>query len=111
MTKAEELYHSIAADIPDTTKSKMFGALCLKAPNGKAGVMFWKEYMVFKLPDTEQAEALQLKNAKMFTPMDGRAMNGWVQLSEAHSAKWKQLAETSMEHVKKIEVKSKKAKK
>lgn len=111
MTKAEELYHSIAADIPDTTKSKMFGALCLKAPNGKAGVMFWKGFMVFKLPDTEQAKALLLKDAKIFTPMDGRAMNGWVQVPEECSAKWKQLAETAMEHVKKIEVKPKKAKK
>jgi hypothetical protein len=108
MTKAEELYHTIAAGIPDTTESKMFGALCIKAPNDKAGVMFWKEYMVFKLPETEQAKALQLKDAKMFTPMEGRPMNGWVQLSEEHSDKWEELAETAMEHVKQIEVKAKK---
>lgn len=110
MTKAEELYHSIAAGIPDTTESKMFGALCIKAPNDKAGVMFWKEYMVFKLDETTMTKALALKDAKMFTPMEGRPMNGWVQLSAAHSGKWKHFAEKAMEHVKQIEVKSKKKK-
>lgn len=37
MTKAEELYHEIASQIPNATKGSMFGALCLKAPNNKAG--------------------------------------------------------------------------
>lgn len=43
MTKAEERYHQIADYLDNVTKSKMFSALCLKAPNGKAGVMFWKD--------------------------------------------------------------------
>lgn len=85
----------------------MFGALCLKAPNGKAGVMFWKEYMVFKLPAAIQEQALQLKDAKMFTPMDGRAMNGWVQLSEVHAGTWQEYAATAMEYVAAIVVKGK----
>lgn len=108
MTKAEELYHEIATAIPDTVQSKMFGALCIKAPNGKAGVMFWKGYMVFKLDADLQAEALSLSGAKMFTPMEGRAMNGWVQLSEVHAAKWRQYAQQAMAYVSKIEVKKKK---
>lgn len=108
MTKAEELFHAIAADIPDTKEGRMFGALCIKAPNGKARIMFWREYMVFKLPATDQAKVLLLKDAKMFTPMEGRAMNGWVQLSEQHQAVWKQYAEMAMEYVRKIKVKEKK---
>ena len=108
MTKAQELYHKIAADLPDTKEGKMFGALCIKAPNGKAGVMFWKEFMVFKLSGADQEKALKLKDAKIFTPMEGRPMGGWVQLSEEHSKVWKKYAALAMEEVKKIEVAKKK---
>src|SRR3954467_10353148 len=99
MTKPEELFHKIAADIPDTKEGKMFGALCIKAPNGKAGVMFWKEYMIFKLSGDAEKEALGLSGAKIFDPMGGRPMTGWVQLSDKHSAKWKKYAEIAMEAV------------
>ncbi len=106
MTKQEELFHKIAAGIPDAKESKMFGALCIKAPNGKAGVMFWKDDMIFKLEGNELEKALKLKGAKIFTPMENRPMGGWVQLSFDHSDKWKQLAKKSMDYVK--ELKSKK---
>jgi hypothetical protein len=103
MTKAEKLYHEIAAEIPDCKESKMFGALCIKAPNGKAGVMFWKEeYMIFKLDGETLEQALKLKGAKLFDPMGGRPMGGWVQLSETHISKWKKYAAISMELVKKL---------
>ncbi len=105
-----EMFDSIAAALPDTIKGKMFGALCIKAPNGKAGVMLWKDYMIFKLPPADQEKALQLEGAKMFTPMDGRPMNGWVQLSEVHSTKWKKLATIAMNYVRNIEVAPKKPK-
>lgn len=110
MSKAEELFHAIAAALPDTVKGKMFGALCIKAPNGKAGVMLWKDFMIFKLPAAEQDKALQLEGAQMFTPMEGRPMNGWVQLSELHSAKWEKLATIALDHVRRIEVAPKKPK-
>ena len=48
MSQAETLFHEIASEIPDTIEGKMFGALCIKAPNGKACVMYWKEDMIFK---------------------------------------------------------------
>ena len=107
MTKHEELYHKIATGIPDAAESKMFGALCIKAPNGKSGVMFWREDMIFKLSGKDEEAALALKGAKLFDPMGGRPMNGWVQVPNAHSAKWKKFAETAMENVKKIEVEKK----
>lgn len=53
MTKAEALFHKIASELPDVKEGKMFGALCIKAPNGKAGVMFWKEFLVVKLEGEE----------------------------------------------------------
>jgi hypothetical protein len=110
MTKGEQLFHDIAASIPDTTEGKMFGALCIKASNGKAGVMYWKEFMIFKLSGEAEKEAMKLKGAKVFEP-GGRPMNGWIQLSEDHAAKWKKLAETAMKEVKKIEVEKKPKKK
>ncbi|MBS1587434.1 MAG: hypothetical protein JSS82_18020 [Bacteroidetes bacterium] len=103
MTQAETLYHEIAAGIPDAKESKMFGALCIKAPNGKAAVMFWKECMIFKLTDKDEAEAMKLKGAKTFAPMDGREMKGWTQLSYDHAAKWPDLAKRAFDYVKKLE--------
>ena len=72
MTKAEELFHKIASELPDAKEGKMFGALCIKAPNGKSGVMFWKEFLVVKLEGEELQKALELKGAKIFTPMEDR---------------------------------------
>lgn len=103
MTKAEELYHTIADELPEATKGKMFGALCVKAPNGKAGIMFWKDYMIFKLDKQNEQQALGLKDAKLFDPMDGRPMNGWVQLSYEHASKWKKYAVLAMDYVRKID--------
>ncbi len=111
MTKAEELYYQIADATPNATKGKMFGALCLKAPNGKAGVMFWKDYMVFKLPTIELNEALSMDGIQMFTPMDNRAMNGWAQVPYDYADRWKQWAQQAMAFVALIEEKPKKKKK
>lgn len=107
MTKWEQLYHQIADSIPESEKGKMFGALCIKAPNGKAGVMFWRDDMVFKLPAKEEKEALALKGAKIFEPADGRPMGGWVHIPNTHSDKWKKYAVSSMKNVAAIEVDAK----
>ena len=103
MTEAEQLFHKIASEIPDTKEGKMFGALCIKAPNGKAGVMFWKEFMIFKLEGEQLNEVLSLDGAKIFEPMAGRPMGGWVQLSFYYKDKWKDLAVKAMDYVKSIE--------
>ena len=102
MTKSEKLFHEIAGQLPEAKEGKMFGALCIKAPNGKAGVMFWKEDMIFKLEGDDLKKALSLKDAKLFDPMGNRPMGGWVQLSFEHSKKWKELAVKSMEYVKNL---------
>ncbi len=107
MTKHEELFHTIASGLTDSQEGKMFGALCIKAPNGKAGVMFWKDDMIFKLSGAYEKEALALKGAKIFSPMDGRPMNGWVHVPNTHSMKWAKYAEIAMDAVKKIEVEKK----
>jgi len=86
----------------------MFGALCVKAPNGKAGVMFWKDYMVFKLTGEAEKEALSLDGAKVFTPMDNRPMNGWIQVPYDYASRWKEFAEKAMQYVATLEEKPKK---
>lgn len=111
MTKFEEQFHHIASEIQGAQEGKMFGALCIKAPNGKSGVMFWKDDMIFKLEGKELDEALALKGAKMFEPMDGRPMNGWAHIPNVHAAKWKKYAEKAMDFVKKIEAPPKEKKK
>jgi hypothetical protein len=102
MTKEEELFHQIAHDIPEGKEGKMFGALCVKSPNGKSGIMFWKEDMIFKLEGNILEEALKLEGAKPFDPMGGRPMKGWVQVPNKHSKKWNYYAKISYELVKNI---------
>jgi hypothetical protein len=99
MTKAEELFHEIAAALPEVKEGKMFGALCTKTPNGKASTMFWKEYMIFKLPPDDEKSAMKLKGAKVFEPAEGRPMKGWTQLPFEHSKQWKALAFKATEFV------------
>jgi hypothetical protein len=99
MTKAEETFHRIAADIPDSKEGRMFGALCIKAPNGKAGVMFYRDAMVFKLTGDELQQALALSGATLFDPAGGRPMKGWVQVPFEHATVWHRLAPIAMDGV------------
>ena len=100
MSPSETLYHQIAAALPDAVESKMFGAKCLKAPNGKALAMYWKDYMVFKLTGDAADEALSLDGAQLFTPMEGRPMNGWIQVPFDYADRWPEFAIHSVEFVK-----------
>jgi len=103
MTEAEKLYHNIAENLTGAQKSKMFGALCLKAPNGKALAMFWKDCMIFKLEKPDEEEVLKsLKGSHIFNPMGNRPMGGWVQVPYEHSKQWKSLVEKSMAYVKNL---------
>lgn len=102
MTKAQELFHKIASEIPDTVEGKMFGALCIKAPNGKAGVIFKNDTLAFKLEEPLIQETLSLDGAKIFEPADGQPMNGWVQLPFFYAEKWSELGHEAMNYVKNL---------
>lgn len=67
MTKAEILFHQIADELPNATKSKIFGTLCIKATNGKTVAIFWKDDVIFKLNKDDEKEALSLKGASQGT--------------------------------------------
>lgn len=102
METAEELFYEIVASIPEAKLSKMFGALCFKAPNGKAAAMYWQGDMVFKLTGEDEANALGLDGAQYFDPMGNRPMKGWVQIPYKYNEQWKGFAEKSLELAKSL---------
>jgi len=102
MTDSEKLFHEIASALPNTKEGKMFGALCIKVPGGKAVAMLWKNDMIFKLDEKSLKEALSLDGAKLFEPMDNRPMREWVQLSFDYSDRWQEFAEKALKYVENI---------
>jgi hypothetical protein len=102
MTKAEEYFHELTKEIPGAKPGKMFGALCIKAPNGKSAAMFWQDCMVVKLNTAELNNAMKLKGSKLFEPMPGRPMKDWVQINFEHKNKWKDYATISFDAVKEL---------
>ena len=111
MSAAKESLEKISKEISGAKLSKMFGADCIKAPNGKAVCMVWKDDMVFKLAGDDENEAMKIKGAHVFSPMEGRAMGGWIQIPEAHQKLWLGLAKKSMALVSNIKVEKKEKKK
>jgi len=110
MTEAAAYFNEITAAVPDATPGKMFGALCIKMPNGKAGAMFKDDCILVKLEGAIQAEALALKGAQVFTPMEGRPMNGWIQLPFSLKSKWQHYLIISTDAVRQIPAKAAKKK-
>ena len=100
MSKAEALFHRIANTLPEVKKSKMFGAQCYKAPNGKALAMYWQDTMVFKLTGDAEHDALSLDGAQYFNPMGERPMTGWVQVPFHYAERWPEFASKALDYVK-----------
>ena len=96
----EEKYHEVTANIPDAKPGKMFGALCMKTPNGKAACMFHKGNMVFKLQGEMEQEALALDGSQTFEPSPGKKMNGWTQVPFDYADQWEAFAIASVDYVK-----------
>ena len=103
MTKAEKLFHKIAAEIPGAQEGKMFGVYCLKTPKNKAIAIFWKDKMMFKLRGKSEQEALSLSGAKTGTHIYNadRQMKGWVWIPSKHSDKWKKFAKAAVTELEK----------
>jgi len=99
-TEAEIFFNELTKEVPGVIPGKMFGALCMKTQNGKSAAMFWKDNIVVKLQGNEMKEAMRLKDAKLFEPMEGRPMKEWVQIPFAHKGKWRKFALISLESVK-----------
>ena len=104
MEKAYNMLIKIAGEISGAKLSKMFGADCIKAPNGKAVCMVWNDDMVFKLSGDDQQEALKIKGAHVFSPVKGRSMGGWIQVPAVYQKLWPDFAKKSMALVSQIKV-------
>jgi hypothetical protein len=92
MTDAEIFFTQLIKDLPDVKPGKMFGSLCMKTPNEKAGAMLWHDNIVVKLAGDSFSEALDLNGSKVFEPMEGRPMKEWVQIPFVHQNEWKRFA-------------------
>lgn len=110
MTEAEKHFAELAEGIPEAQQRKMFGALCLKAANGKAFLLLKNENISIKLNGPLLEEALSLNGATIFEPSEGKKMNGWVQIPAEHQNKWKSFARSALLEVEKIEKKPSKSK-
>lgn len=102
MTKAELFFTELTKEIPDVKPGKMFGALCMKTPNGKSAAMFWKDNIVVKLQGDSLKEALSLDGTNLFEPMEGKPMKEWVQIPFHYKDQWKKFALLSAESVKAV---------
>ena len=67
MPGSEELFHQIVKEVPGAIEGKMFGASCIKSKNGKAAAIFWKDNVLFKLPEDLLTKALQHDGVKIGT--------------------------------------------
>ena len=110
MKEAEVLFKTIAEEMPEATPGKLFGAVCLKAPNGKAVCFFYKGNMVFKLTGEAEKEALSLDGTGYFSPMGHREMKGWVQVPYDYHEQWQSLAKAAMVYVSSLPANQKKKK-
>ncbi|MBB6369776.1 hypothetical protein [Chryseobacterium shigense] len=110
MTEAEKHFEELALQIPAAQQGKMFGALCLKASNGKAFLLSKNENIAIKLNGSHLEEALNLNGATIFEPSEGKKMNGWVQIPAEHQNKWLSFAEAALTEVEKTEKKVSKSK-
>ncbi|MDQ6757323.1 MAG: hypothetical protein M3004_10350 [Bacteroidota bacterium] len=111
MTEAEIYFNELTEKIANAKAGKMFGALCMKMPNGKSAAMFWKNNIVVKLHGKALQDALSLDGTKLFEPMEGRPMKEWVQIPFDYKSKWEMFAKISTQSVEKIEKKPTKKKK
>ncbi len=106
MIKAEGVFTKMITEVLHATAGKMFGALCMKMPNGKSAAMFWKDNIVVKLQGDALREAMSLDGAGLFEPIEGRPMKEWVHIPFEYKQKWRSFAEISARGVENIEKKS-----
>lgn len=93
----DEIVDDVLAKNGDLEKTQMMGMPSVKR-NGKLAVGFWKDTMVFKLPNAAQREqALALDGAALFDPGErGRPFKEWVAVPRAHADRWSALAEQAL---------------
>jgi hypothetical protein len=108
---ASELFDVICGQIEGAQRGVMFGAPCLKTPNGKAAVCLYKDFLVLKPDKKTLDDIMAMDGAGPFDPSGGRPMNGWVQVGLEYEKNWLQWTQKSIDFVGALEAKPKKQKK
>ena len=102
MPDTQKRYDTLAADLaeqPNVMRAKMFGRPSVRV-NGNAFLFYFNSSLVCKLNGEAHAAALKLKGARLFDPSEmNRPMKEWVEIPEAHSAKWKKFAQEALKYV------------
>ena len=101
MPDSQKKYDALAEDLaeqPNVVRAKMFGMPSVRV-NGTAFLGYFRGSLVCKLHGDAHAAALKLKGAQLFDPSEmNRPMKEWVQIPEAHGAKWKKFAHEALKY-------------
>src|SRR5689334_21114872 len=109
---AQKRFDEICSSLETRAKrSQMFGAPCMKTPNGKAAFCLYKDWLVVKLDKETQNETLSWDGVSVFSPKGDQPMNGWLQVGFEYAKKWPALAKAAVDFVEKLESKPTKPKK
>lgn len=95
---AAEYFSELIDQIPEAKPGKMFGSVCAKMPNGKAGMMLKNQDLIVKIP----AKMAEKEKFEVFTPMENRPMNGWFVIPFERKKDWKKFAEISCSEAAKL---------
>ena len=102
MTDTQKAFDALTEELARTKraeKAQMFGKQCMKY-RGNGFMAFSDGDLVVKLSGQSREDALKLKGSQLWDPSgQGRPMKEWVQVSSAHAARWRDLAEKSIEYI------------
>jgi hypothetical protein len=101
LSKAETHFYKIRDEISEGKKGKMFGAECIKAPNGKVIAIFWKDRLILKLQKQDQIAVLNMEGTEIGKHLydENKPMTGWVSLPYDHHEIWLEFANRALKNV------------
>lgn len=102
--EATEFFYELLTKTEGAEAGKMFGAVCAKMLNGKAGMMLKDDFLLVKIPEESAAD----EGFKVFTPIENRPMKGWYEIPYGRREVWEKYAAISCETVSKLEPNKKK---
>ncbi|MEO6096246.1 MAG: hypothetical protein ABIW76_11300 [Fibrobacteria bacterium] len=101
-TVGQKAFDALTAELArakKAEKAQMFGKPCMKY-KGNGFMAFFEGGLVVKLSGQSREDALKLNGSRLWDPSgQGRAMNEWVLISAAHTAKWPDLADKAFEYI------------
>lgn len=101
MNNAEEYFHLVGKTIKGANSGKIFGHQCYAI--GKKPFFFLEENdAVFKLKGKLNEEAIGLKGARFFDPMDSgkKTKSNWIQLPFSQKDHWEFYAREAFKQLK-----------